>query len=842
MRGLASIAGVPVRPSVSKLPVLDLSGWALDLMRRLLYLWARTKVFPEAPDKLELRPGLAVCYVLDEHHLSNLLVLDHECRQLGLPPALYPLHDPAFASRRSFFFLSRNERGRLVPNPRNVRSPLLRDLVKTAVADPHFNVQLVPVTILWGREPGKQDSVLKALFAETWQSVSTLRHFFAILIHGRHTVVRFNAPISLRELLSDDIDEPRAVRKLDRILRVHFRRQREMALGPDLSHRRTQLRTLLRMPSVEKAIALDAETRRIPLAESQKSAREFAFEIASDYTYSVVRAFALFLTWVWNKVYNGVEVHNFERVTTVAPGHGIIYVPCHRSHVDYLLLSYLIFNRGLMVPHIAAGNNLNLPLVGSVLRRSGAFFLRRKFKGEPLYAAVFVEYLHLMIDRGFPIEYFIEGGRSRSGRMLAPKAGILAMTVQSFVRSHARPLVFVPVYIGYEKLMEGTSYLAELHGRPKKSESLIDLLGAVRLLKKNFGKVHVNFGEPVALAELLDAHHPQWRQESIDPQAPWLRRAVDATATALARGINAIAVINPVNLIAVTLLSTPKHAADVRLLRQQIGHVQYLLAESPYAGSIIPCLMPAAEVIDYAQRLDLAECCPHPLGDMLRASDEQAALLAYFRNNVLHLLALPALLACLVSHNQVLTRQRAKQAIHGIYGMLRADLFLPWDASELDAAIERAEASLCRRGLIVDDAETGMLRAPSPNSEASPELHQLGEIIRPTLERQFLTLALLQHHGSGCLTRAALEDATHLLAQRLAMLYEFNSAEFSEKLLFANVVRNLIDSGLLEIDAAGLLLFDERITLAAAQTELLLAADVRHSIQLIARGPSCATS
>jgi 1-acyl-sn-glycerol-3-phosphate acyltransferase len=116
----------------------------------------------------------------------------------------------------------------------------------------------------------------------------------------------------------------------------------------------------------------------------------------------VVRAFALFLTWVWNRVYNGVEVHNFERVTTVAPDHGIIYVPCHRSHVDYLLLSYIIFTRGLMVPHIAAGANLNLPVVGSILRRSGAFFLRRKIKGDPLYTAVFLEYLHMMIDRGFP--------------------------------------------------------------------------------------------------------------------------------------------------------------------------------------------------------------------------------------------------------------------------------------------------------------------------------------------------------------------------------------------------------------------------------------------------------
>jgi glycerol-3-phosphate O-acyltransferase len=827
---------------VSRLPFFDFTGWTLDVLRRVMYLVTRTQVFPETPEALKLRSDLPICYVLNERHLSNLLVLDHECRQLGLPPALRPLRDPAFSAQRSFFFLSRNPRGSIVQNPRIDHSLLLKSLVRTVFADPRFDVQLVPVTILWGREPDKQDSILKALFAETWQSVSTLRHLLAMLIHGRHTVVRFNAPISLRALLSDDIDEPRAVRKLGRILRVHFRRQREMAIGPDLSHRRTQLRTLLNMPSVRAAIANEAETKSISVVVAQRSARDFAFEIASDYTYSVVRAFSLFLTWVWNKVYTGVEVHNFERVTKVAPGHGIIYVPCHRSHVDYLLLSYLIFNRGLMVPHIAAGNNLNLPLVGSVLRRSGAFFLRRKIKGDPLYAAVFLEYLHMMIDRGFPIEYFIEGGRSRSGRMLAPKAGILAMTVQSFVRSRSRPLVFVPVYIGYEKLMEGSSYLAELHGRPKKSESLIDVVGAARLLKRNFGKVHVNFGPPLALAEFLDAHHPAWREENFDAQAPWLRGAVDATATALARSINAVAVVNPVNLLAVTLLSTPKHAADVRLLQKQIEHVQYLLTETPYAESIIPCNLPASEVIDYVQRLDLLECYPHPLGDMIRASEQQAALLAYFRNNVMHLFALPALLACLVSHNQVLTRQRAKEAIKGIYGLLRAELFLPWKVEELDAVIDRAEAALCQRGLILGDNQTELLRAPPPNSEASPELRQLGEIIRPTLERQLLTLALLQHHGSGQLTRAMLEEATHLLAQRLAMLYAFNAAEFSEKLLFANVIRNLIDAGILQADEAGLLRFDERITLAEAQTELLLAADVRNSIHLIARATAPASS
>ena len=814
-----------------KLFPFDFTRWTMDILRRLLYLLTRTQVFPEAADALPLRRDLPVCYVLHERHLSNLLVLDQECRRLGLPRAMRPLRSVAFKAKRSFFFLWRSNP--LAAPPRRDHSSLLKSMAKAAMNDSSFDVQLVPVTILWGREPDKQDSVLKALFAETWQVVNPLRQLLGILIHGRHTVVRFSAPISLREVLSDSPDDEMAARKLGRILRVHFRHQREIAIGPDLSHQRTQLHALLHTPAVLAAI--DAEARDVSLVDAQKTARDYAIEIASDYSFSMIQAFSIFLKWVWNTVYNGIEVHNFNRVTELAPGNEIIYLPCHRSHIDYLLLSYIIFNRGLMVPHIAAGANLDLPVVGGILRRSGAFFLRRKIKGNQLYATVFLEYLHMMIDRGFPIEYFIEGGRSRSGRMLSPKAGLLAMTVQSYVRSRSRPLYFVPVYIGYEKLMEGGSYLAEMGGKPKKSESLLGLLGAIGLLRKQYGKVHVNFGEPLSLEAILDGRHPEWRQETFDPHAAWLRDTVDTAATAVARGINATAVVNPINLLALTLLSTPKHTADARLLQRQIEHMQYLLDATPYSVSIIHCRQSAEEIVDYALHLDLVHRQQHPLGDLIHATAQQAALLAYFRNNVLHLLALPALMACLVSHNRVLHRQRAHEAIRGIYSLMRAELFLPWDNETLNPVIAQTEQALIARGLILFDSETDLLRAPPPNSEASPELHHLGELVRPMLERQFLTLALLQHHGSGELTSAMLENSSHLLAQRLAMLYEFNSPEFSEKSQFASVIRNLIDNEILRVDATGHLHFDEKITGPAAQTELLLAAEVRHTVQRIAR-------
>ncbi len=148
----------------------------------------------------------------------------------------------------------------------------------------------------------------------------------------------------------------------------------------------------------------------------------------------MVRSASFILTPVWNKIYRGVLVHHLDKLKEAAPGHEVVYVPCHRSHMDYLLLSYLLYERGIVPPHIAAGINLNLPVVGTILRKGGAFFMRRSFRGNPLYSAVFTEYVAQLVSGGYSLEYFIEGGRSRTGRLLQPKGGMIAMTLRAYLR------------------------------------------------------------------------------------------------------------------------------------------------------------------------------------------------------------------------------------------------------------------------------------------------------------------------------------------------------------------------------------------------------------------------
>ena len=176
-------------------------------------------------------------------------------------------------------------------------------------------------------------------------------------------------------------------------------------------------------------------------------------------------------------------------------------------------------------PHIVAGINLNLPVVGTLMRKGGTFFIRRSIKGNALYSTVLSEYMAQLVSGGYSLGYFVEGGRSRTGRLLPPKGGMIAMTVRAYLRQPTRPVLFQPVYIGYEKLLEGRSYLDELTGKPKEKESIWQFLGGIpKVLRSNFGQVVVNFGERIALTEVLAANAPDWDGKSLgeDDKPEWL--------------------------------------------------------------------------------------------------------------------------------------------------------------------------------------------------------------------------------------------------------------------------------------------------------------------------------
>lgn len=813
----------------------------LALLRRLLYLIVRTQVTPDAAASLRIDSRKPLCYVLQDRHLSSLLVLEEEALRLGLPSALAPMGFEFPVGEHAVFsvILNRNPLSARTAEP----SATLAQMTAAVLQNPALDAQLMPVTVLWGRSPGSQDSLVKALFADAWASVGPLRQLLIIVLHGRHTRVSFGEPISLRRLIDEEADRATAVRKANRFLRFHFRRMREAAIGPDLSHRRNLIQSMVASDALQEEIAKESARLGVTTETAEARARKFAWEIASDFSYPVVRAAELLLERLWLRLYDGIEVHHGDDLARAAPGKGLVYLPNHRSHIDYLLLSYLVLAQGLAPPHIAAGANLNIPLVGPLLRRGGAFFLRRSFKGEPLYAAVFREYLHTMLTRGFPIAYFIEGGRSRSGRTLVPKGGLLGMTVESFMREHPRPLLLVPVYFSYEKLLEGRTLVAELEGQPKRRESLGALLGVARDLRREYGSVYVNFGPPLSIDHFLDRKAPGWHALRGDEQRDTARRLTVPLAREMAQRINAAIIINPINLFAMAIVPSPRNALDEHALAQQIAWLATIASRAPYApGAVLTQREPAA-VIAQALKLGFATRVSHPLGDVITVPDAQVSTLNYLRNNVLHAYALPALVASVLVGTREATPHRIAEFAEGALPFLRAELTLYHTLDEAVAESQRIALLFVEIGLARAGAE-GAVRAVDRYSPERAGLELLARSLRHLLRRNYLTIALLTRVGSGTLKRERLEELMQMLTQRLSLLFEFAPPDFYERSTFASYIDTLLETGLIREDADGSLHLPEHTRTWERNVERLLPADAVLAIRRVAgdHAPLAATA
>jgi glycerol-3-phosphate O-acyltransferase len=802
----------------------------LPLVRRFVALWVRPSVLP---DELaaSFKPGRPVVYALEKRSLVDVAVLEYVCRERQLPIPLEVVGRPdlpgvrvLFLERRAGLFRTRIDR----------RMPeMLRELAAAASRDPAFEVDIVPVSLFWGRAPGREREWFRLLVAEGWDIGGRFRKVLSLLVNGRNLVLLFGDGLSLQPSLAETRGLPVGPRRVSRQLRAQLRNQRVATIGPDLSHRRTIVAQVLKTASVRDAVRGEMRARGISRREALQVARGYAYEIAANYSHWFVTLMYGVLSRLWNRLYDGVELANFSSLETVAEGSEIIYVPCHRSHMDYLLMSYVVYHKGYAVPHIAAGINLNLPLIGSFLRRGGAFFLRRSFSGNALYSAVFMKYLGLMMARGHSIEYFIEGGRSRTGRLLKPKAGMLSMTVRSYLREPARPLVFVPIYFGYERLVEGRTYIGELSGRPKEKESVLNLLKTIPALRSRFGKVYVSFGEPLPLDPLIQKHVPGWSREPTgsDDRPPWLNPLVKELATAIMTRVNAAACVTPINLIGLALLATPRQSMGEADLARQLELYASLMRQAPYSPHAWVTASDGATMIRYGESLGMLRRQPHELGDVLQMPVEKSILTSYFRNNALHLLLMPSLLACAFLSNPTVPRADLLRLARRVYPYVADEYFLRWGEHELPGVVDELLEDLLNHGLLTANEDRSVWYRPAAESPEAVQLSVLAQVTVPILERYYLALALLLKAGSGGLSQEALERQCQLMASRMALLYEINSPEFFDRALFQNFLALLRERKVLSVDADGRLEFAPAMLEAIVlDAQMVLNEQVRNSI------------
>ncbi|HEV7985223.1 MAG TPA: hypothetical protein VGP20_03585, partial [Steroidobacteraceae bacterium] len=377
------------------------------------------------------------------------------------------------------------------------------------------------------------------------------------------------------------------------------------------------------------------------------------------------------------------------------------------------------------------------------------------------------------------------------------------------------------------------TYIGELSGKPKEKESVLGLLqGLRRLSRQRLGRVHVSLGEPIHLDTLLDLEAPGWRNQAFDDQnrPPWVNPLVDALAQTIMRNINAAATVTPINLLALILLAMPRQAMIESDLRRQIDTLLAVLKTMPYADRVTVTDADAQQVVEYGLTLKVISREQHRSGDIVRMSPEHAVLATYTRNNVLHLFAMPSLIACCFLSNPAMATEDVQRLASRIYPYVAAELFLRWSEAELPEVVARTLEALASLGLLEVSEQEPRWQRPGPNSLAAMQLSLLAQTTVATVERYYLAIALLIGAGSGQISQAALEERCQLMAQRMTMLYGINSPEFFDRSLFENFIDLLRARAVVTVDAAGLLVFDDVLIRVAADAQLVLSEQIRHSI------------
>ncbi len=670
-----------------------------------------------------------------------------------------------------------------------------RDYIREIVHD-HWSsdddVFFVPLAPLRGRGMRRKESRLAALVYSMQETPSEGRRILSLVWNRRDTSISAGAEVSLRDSVERHRreGEERTVRRLARALQIYLYREERVIFGP-LLRPKAQVRSLvLGTADVEETIQQLSRDTSETEAQLRRRAGRYIAEMAADFNKTYFSILEVSFNWVWSKMFTGLEYNGLERVIDCVKKHPVVLVPCHRSHFDYLILSYLFHLRYVSPPHIAAGINLSFWPLGPLFRGAGAYFIRRTFEGDELYKAVFRQYLTFLIREGYTQEFFIEGGRSRTGKVLPPKLGVLSAIVDAFGRGVRRDLYFVPVSIHYGRVVEEDAYRRELEGAEKQPESLRGLLQARRVLRRRHGTVYVTFAEPVSLNESLGDVRDAYRAGGEEAEES-KRKFVRKFGLRLLREINRASVVGATSVSATVLLSAEGDAcrdrdfvargrAVVSFLRQRGIRLTASLVRND-SGSFRESLL-------FLEHGGLIQRLSGMGGEVVYVPEDKRLALDFYKNNAIHYFLQAALLVD--ASRRGVSGEAADGDVEWWLDLLRWEFPLP-DRSAL--ARELAELREVLRGeqVLVGDrdelpAEHPLLPTLFGALDTFREAYwvvarALGELPDDGLGRKALMERIHQHHATGVL------------------LNELRRPEASSSMIFSNALKRFAEIDAIEI-------------------------------------------
>ncbi|MEN6374463.1 MAG: 1-acyl-sn-glycerol-3-phosphate acyltransferase [Smithella sp.] len=508
-----------------------------------------------------------------------------------------------------------------------------------------FPIFIVPVMVAYGRRREKEkESLINILFGQS-EHTGPLRRLITFMRYSNKAFIVPAEPVNLIHYLSEnkDLSERTMLRDLRGELIDRIEEEKTSIVGPVLKSRAELISMVLSDATVNQFIDEYAAKEKKEQASVKKDARRYLYEIAADYNEMFVELWDKLLTWLWNTVYDGVllDMEGLAKIRTISRKMPFVIIPCHRSHIDYLLLSYVFYKNNIQLPFVAAGNNMSFFPMGYVFRKSGAFFLRRSFRGNIVYGKVFAKYVATLLREGLPLEFFIEGGRSRTGKMVMPRYGLLSMVLQAYEEKYCDNLAAIPIYIGYDRVIEEKSYLKELAGIPKVQENTADMIKSSKILRKRFGRVYINIGEPIIMKDYLEQREKQVSRMNLEERQSLYRKI----GYEIVLEINKVSIVTPFSMVACGLLSHDRRGISHEDLTDVLNEFyEYLFTkEIKFAVTFANQKRAIADALNIfassgiISKIEAEEDEVEEMQEVVYSLEDDKRLnLEYYKNNILH--------------------------------------------------------------------------------------------------------------------------------------------------------------------------------------------------------------
>ncbi len=428
-----------------------------------------------------------------------------------------------------------------------------------------------PQVIFWNRNPERTRSFFTS---SATGDRGLFSGFFITRKSATPAFLRIGKPVNLKEEIenseTDDIKHlSRNVR--NKLLDIYNYEKRSI-LGPQLKTQQEMMEKVLYHRNVLDAIGEEMTEKNLPEKKLRRKAYGYYREIAADFSIIYIRFFKATNDYLFRKIFDGIhyDIEEFKRIREASEKGPLILVPSHKSHMDYIIISSIFYHNKLIPPHILSGANLTFFPMGKIFRRSGAFFMRRTFKGLNLYAAVFKQYVKTLVHEGYTIEFFIEGTRSRTGKVISPKLGMLKYLIESIDEGYNKDLVFVPITVNYDRILEEGSYQKELKGKEKTAESTSSFIKSRKLIKRKYGTVYLSLNEPFTLSEVREQIKNDKNIENIE----------DLTIEMgdhIVKRINDIVMVTPFALTTAALLYTTTRGFSREMILERMEKILGIL-------------------------------------------------------------------------------------------------------------------------------------------------------------------------------------------------------------------------------------------------------------------------